>query len=197
MVGRKGLNKNIILEAAEILLTEKGYDNLSLRDIAASLGVKPASLYNHIKGYDEIRMHIAIKASQKAGDILKKAVLNKSPDEAFVSGAIAYREFALNNPELYKAFVRKPELKNEEVMKAGFESFLPMRDIIMSYGISKRDMLHFIRGLRSMMHGFIELSNNGYMQRGNISRDESYEVIVKNYLKVLKEISLKNGEQAL
>lgn len=185
---KKGLSKEYITEVATELLEEKGYDKFSLREIAARLGVKPASLYNHISGLDEINMNIAIRASEIAGGMLKKAAEGKNPDDAFIDCAIAYRQFALENPELYKAYIRKPKLKNSEVMNAGFESFAPIRDIVLSYGLKKEDTLNFIRGLRAVMCGFIELSNNGYMQKGNVSKDTSYEVIIRTYLKVLKEM---------
>lgn len=187
-MAKKGLNKTMILKTAEKLLEEKGFENFSLREIAAKLDVKPASLYNHIKGFDEIHTEIAITASEKMGEALKEAMADKLPDEAFIAGAKAYRDFALNNPELYKVYIGKPQLHNEEVMKAGFDSFSPLRDVILGYGLSRTDALNFIRGLRSMMCGFIELTNNGYMQRGKISKDESYAAIVKAYLNVLKEL---------
>jgi len=187
-MAKKGINKGLILETAEKLLEEKGYEQFSLREIAAKLGVKPSSLYNHIKGFDEIRAEIAITASKKMGEALKKATEDKLPDEAFIAGAKAYREFALNYPELYKVYMRKPQLHNEDVMNSGFESFVPIRNIVLSYGLSGTAALNFIRALRSMMCGFMELTNNGYMQKGKISKDESYDAIVKAYLNVLKEL---------
>lgn len=46
---KKGLSSEIIYKAATNLVIERGYDNFSLRELAARLDVKPASLYSHVK----------------------------------------------------------------------------------------------------------------------------------------------------
>ena len=179
-MAKKGINREIIFEEAKSLIEEKGYDKFSLRELAIQLDVKPASLYSHIKGIEEI----AAKSMEEA---IKKAVCGKTSDEAFVSGINAYRDFAMKNPELYKAFIHMPSLNDERIMHTGFKSFLPLVEIIKEYNLSKEDTLNYIRALRAMMHVFIELTNNGFMQRGNVSQDESYNEIIRGYLEVLKE----------
>ncbi len=42
--------KELILEKAFTLFAERGYHAVSVRDIAASVGIKDASLYNHFSG---------------------------------------------------------------------------------------------------------------------------------------------------
>ena len=188
-MAKRGLDSGQIFDEAEKLVTEKGYDNFSVRELASRLGVKPASLYNHINGLEEINVEIALRSASKMGTAIQNAVAGKSPDEAFIDGTRAYRKFAIENPELYKAFVRRPLLNDETALRAGFQSFSPLRDIVMSYGLNEKDSLNYIRGLRSVMHGFIELTNNGFMQRGDISQDESYDEIMANYLAALKSKS--------
>ena len=46
--------KEIILEAAAKLFRKKGYAATSVQDIADAVGIKAASLYNHIKSKQEI-----------------------------------------------------------------------------------------------------------------------------------------------
>ena len=45
--------EKIILESLK-LFSSKGYDGVSMREIAAAVGIKGASLYNHFKGKEEI-----------------------------------------------------------------------------------------------------------------------------------------------
>jgi len=192
-MAKRGINREQIMDMAQQMVEEKGYENFSLRELAARLEIKPASLYNHIKGLDEIYIEIALRSAHKLNEVLKAAVDGKAPDDAFMAGTRAYREFALSNPELYKAFVRMPLLNDETVRHAGIQSFLPLRELIISYGTSKYNSINFSRALRSAMHGFIELTNNGFMQRGDITQDESYDEMMKNYLNVLK--SYKDRER--
>lgn len=45
--------KKIIFESLK-LFSSKGYDGVSMREIAAAVGIKGASLYNHFKGKEDI-----------------------------------------------------------------------------------------------------------------------------------------------
>ena len=53
-MARKGLNTDRIVEAAAELIAEKGFDQFSLRELSDRLGVKTASLYNHISSLSEL-----------------------------------------------------------------------------------------------------------------------------------------------
>lgn len=183
---KRGLSSQQIFDEAVKLVQEKGYESFSLRELAARLEVKPASLYNHIQGLDEINIAIALYSADTMKAMISNAVSGKSPDAAFMAGTKAYRTFALDNPELYKAFVRMPLLNDKAVMHVAYRSFQPLREVIKGYGLSKRDTLNFVRALRSVMHGFIELTNNGFMQKADVTQEDSYEEIMNNYLLFLK-----------
>jgi len=42
--------KRKIFDTAVLLFSENGYGNVSMRDIASSIGIQPASIYNHFTG---------------------------------------------------------------------------------------------------------------------------------------------------
>lgn len=46
--------KQRIIEESLNLFAEKGYEGVSMREIAAAVGIKGASIYNHFKGKDNI-----------------------------------------------------------------------------------------------------------------------------------------------
>ena len=48
-----------ILDAATALFYEKGYHGTSIREVAAAVGIKPASLYNHYPGKEDLLFVIA------------------------------------------------------------------------------------------------------------------------------------------
>ena len=62
-MNKKGLTSEEITKAASQMIAEVGYANFSLRDLAARLGVRPSSLYNHITGIGEINTAVAVDAS--------------------------------------------------------------------------------------------------------------------------------------
>lgn len=42
-----------VLQAAEVLFSARGYDSVTLRDVAETLGIRQASLYHHVPGGKE------------------------------------------------------------------------------------------------------------------------------------------------
>lgn len=188
-MSKKGLTHEMIINTALELINEHGYDQFSLRELALKLNVKPASLYNHVHGLNEINIEVAFRVSQKLNTLLSHAIDGKDKDQAFMDAVKVYRQFALDYPGEYAALIKMPKSNDENIIHAGLESFAPLRNLIKSYHASHDDTIHFIRALRSTMHGFVELTHNGFMQRGSISRDESYEIVMKNYLKKLKEMA--------
>ena len=50
------IRKKEIIKVASQLFKDKGYNAVSMRDIALALGIKAASLYNHIEGKKNLPM---------------------------------------------------------------------------------------------------------------------------------------------
>lgn len=57
--------KEEIIAAASHLFYEKGFQAISMRDIASAMNMKAASLYNHIKSKQEILSVIILKVAEK------------------------------------------------------------------------------------------------------------------------------------
>ena len=61
-----------IISVASILFKEKGYSAVTMRDIAKVMGIKAASLYNHIQNKEEILTFIIISLAEEFIDGLEK-----------------------------------------------------------------------------------------------------------------------------
>lgn len=57
--------KQEIITVASNLFKEKGYSAVTMRDIAKAMGIKAASLYNHIKNKEEILTFIIISLAEE------------------------------------------------------------------------------------------------------------------------------------
>lgn len=67
--------KETILTEALTLFADRGFDGVSMRDIAAAVGIKAASLYNHYKSKEDIFNSIIDEMSKRyEGAILKMQV---------------------------------------------------------------------------------------------------------------------------
>ncbi len=62
---KKETRKQEIIKAAALLFKEKGYSAVTMRDIAQHLGIKAASLYNHIKAKQEILTSIIVSLAEE------------------------------------------------------------------------------------------------------------------------------------
>ena len=66
--------KQNIFDVSVKLFSEKGYDAVSLREIAAEVGITNAAIYNHFSSKESILTDIFAAFKQKLdGYILKKA----------------------------------------------------------------------------------------------------------------------------
>ena len=68
--------KEEIIKVAAALFKEKGYSAVTMRDIATDMGMKAASLYNHISSKQHILREIIIKIAEEftSGlDVIKKS----------------------------------------------------------------------------------------------------------------------------
>jgi TetR/AcrR family transcriptional regulator, cholesterol catabolism regulator len=62
---KNSTKKEIIIEKAAKLFREKGFGAASMRDIAETVGVEAASLYNHIQSKSEILQAICFKIANE------------------------------------------------------------------------------------------------------------------------------------
>ena len=195
---KKGLTGEEITRAASQMIAEVGYANFSLRDLAARLGVRPSSLYNHVDGIGEINMAVALDASIQMNRRLEEATKALSFEDAFLKGLAEYRAFASENPEIYKTLFRLPERKSDEELlrRAALYAISPLRAICLNFQLEDADMIHFMRCLRSALHGFVTLTSEGFLLRGGVPRDESFEVLSRMLLNTLLELSQKSRQLA-
>jgi len=60
---KNSTKKDVIIEKASKLFREKGFGAASMRDLAETVGVEAASLYNHIRSKSEILQAICFKVA--------------------------------------------------------------------------------------------------------------------------------------
>jgi AcrR family transcriptional regulator len=62
---RKASKKEFILQKAAIMFREKGFSATSMRDLAETVGIEAASLYNHITSKSEILQEIIFRIANE------------------------------------------------------------------------------------------------------------------------------------
>ena len=91
--------KEEIINTAAKLFKEKGYSAVTMRDIAKSMGIKAASLYNHINSKQEILSNIIITLAEeftKGMDIIMNS--NNNSIENLINIVNLHVKITTNNP---------------------------------------------------------------------------------------------------
>ena len=82
-------------------VTRDGLTGLSLRSVAATLGLAPNALYRYFADRAALEAALAEESQRRLFGVLQKAVGKKSPEAAIRSLAQAYLRFARDEPHLF------------------------------------------------------------------------------------------------
>jgi AcrR family transcriptional regulator len=104
--GEAGMNtRDRILHIAIDLFAEKGYDAVSMREIAAAVGIKAASLYKHYTGKEEILECVF--------DTYREMMERSNEfDESFLAEVevLSLRDFLTASFQAFKDMILSPEM---------------------------------------------------------------------------------------
>ena len=101
-----------IREAAAALFYKHGYEATALRSVAAEVGIKVGSLYNHMGSKEELLLDIMVSVMDKITPLVESAVANAGPDPiARLEAAIdAHLRFHAQNAR--ETFIGNSELRS-------------------------------------------------------------------------------------
>ena len=186
-MARKGLSKDIIIEAAIELIQEIGYHGFSMRLLADKLEVKPSSLYNHFKNLEYLTIAVGLRIYETFDDIQEKAINDsKNRQEAVMNLALAYRRFAFENPELYKVTRLLPKIDNAIKPDIVRKWIKPMKHVMSLYNISEEDQMHWQRIYRATITGFVNGEKAGLFVLMPVSTEESFRMGIMNIIVALE-----------
>lgn len=185
MAPRPGLSRGLIVRTAADLLDEADGREVTLSQIAAALGVRTPSLYNHIDGQDDLRRGLAVFAVRELGARIARAAIGRTGEDAILAIGHAYRQFAHEHPRLYQASLRAPDPDHQALIDASEEILDVLRLVLEPYQLSPEDQIHAIRGLRSLMHGFVSLELAGGFGLP-VDVDESYHRLLTAFIRGLQ-----------
>lgn len=99
-----------IVQTGRRILEAEGLDRLTMQRVAAEVGVRPPSLYKHVRNRAHLIHLINSAVARELADVLDASLGHASPAEDLAAMADAYRAFAHEQPEAYGLlFARVPE----------------------------------------------------------------------------------------
>ena len=191
---RAGLTPEIITEAAIHLIEKNGYRNFSMRELASSLDVRAASLYNHIGSMDELLAEVGAYAVGALNEAQFRAIEGLNGDDAIRALSQAYRAFAKARPELYAVVMSLFKSNKAIIERAGMVIAEPFMRALSAYPLSEAERAHWQRVLRSILHGFLSQEEAGYFNHYPIDEEQSFAIGVQCYIDGLRAyISNRKG----
>lgn len=182
----KGLTEERIIDTAAALIKQKGYGNFSLHSLAAELGVKTASLYNHIPSLQKLTAKVGERVLLQLKQRIRKDTDGKSGTDAIQALADGYRGFALENPELYHLILLIPELGDDDFSNAGRTLMADLYQLLSPFCPSREEQVHVGRMIRSTMHGFISMEQAGFFKTP-YDAESSYRYITQAFVHMLED----------
>ncbi|MGW7318622.1 WHG domain-containing protein [Streptomyces sp. NPDC054854] len=158
---RAGLSPGVLTLAAAGMADEEGLDKVTLSALARRFGVKDASLYAHVRSLRDLRVRVALLASEEMTDLIAAAVAGRSGKDALVGFADAYRAYALEHPGRYAATQMRFDPDEVAGSKGLARSVELTYGMLRGYGLTEPDLTDAARLLRSTFHGYVHLELSG------------------------------------
>lgn len=194
MLPRAGLSRERIVQTAAELYDQAGGQDVPLKAIAETLGVRPPSLYNHIAGQEELLQELAVHGVRELERIISRAAIGKSGDDAVMAVANSYRAFAHQHPGLYQLTQRAPVGSDLALQAASSDVLQVLHLILQKYGLSETGEINAIRALRSLVHGFVSLELSGGFGLP-VDIDTSFQSLVDMFIRGLRGLKWNAAEQ--
>ena len=115
--------RSLILDAALRIFREKGYEGVSIRNIAEAIEYSPATIYLYYKDKSEIFFALQFEAAALKRDHLLPAALVENPWDRLIEFGRRYIDFGMKHPDLYDLLfitrIPMESIENQDCWKLG------------------------------------------------------------------------------
>ena len=171
---KKASKKELILRKAAAMFREKGFAATSMRDLAESVGIEAASLYNHIRSKNEILEAICFDVANRFNTNMEIIEASQQKSIARIDELLRFhiRQMIENYEEVYVSdrewkHLEEPYLSNFQNQRRNYRRKLAS---IIEDGIQKNEIrridaptavliiLHAVSGIESWHRSKVKIS---------------------------------------
>jgi AcrR family transcriptional regulator len=157
------------VSAAMELLEESGETALSLRAVARRAGVSPAAPYRHYADREALVSAVAAVGYRQLAERLAEAHPSPSTTEQLTSVAVAYVQFALERPALFRIMFGEPcGRDSNERIAATTAVALYLREIVVRT-FPQADTEALATAIWALVHGLASLHLEGKLDASDPS----------------------------
>ena len=159
-MARADIYKGVIIRKAAELANEIGLEKVTLKLLASNLNIKPPSLYNHIKGLEDLQKEVMLYGWRQLEERVIEAAICITGYDALESMGRTFYKYAIENPGIFNAMLWYNKFQSEEMQDATKRIFSVIYKIFSTLNISQENCDHLIRTYRAFLEGYVLLVNN-------------------------------------
>jgi len=151
------LSREDIVEAAVTIVQAGGYEEMSIRSLAADLGVAPMSLYRHIRDKDDLLNEVV---GRLLAEVWRPAVSEANWQEWITEAAANLRQFLVTQPAALHVYLTHPV-----IAPAAIERMDAMMGVLRKTGLDEATARSAYGALHTYTIGFaaLEASRAGWV----------------------------------
>jgi AcrR family transcriptional regulator len=185
-----------ILETAQQIFIEEGFEKASIRAIADRIEYSPATIYLYFKDKNELFFSVHELGFEKLIEEMTNAIEGiTDPVEELRARGFAYMKFAFQNPEMYDLmFIQNApmeSMKDSDIWVCGHKCFALLFETIqrcLDTNSIRINNLHIaVMSIWSFMHGLVSLKiRNRFQKFEGVDVDELMKSSVEQMIQLLK-----------
>ena len=184
---RIGLDLPTVVQAAIEMANNEGIEAVTIAALAQKLHIRPPSLYNHINGLPELRRQLALAGIERMLEQFSTALHGKSGEDAIRTFCSEYVSFARTHTGLYDA-VQRAAAPDDTILQEASKRIVQLAvDALKDFGLEGDDVIHAVRVIRSMLHGFATLERQGGFGLP-LELEHTFHLLVSTYIEGIRSI---------
>ncbi len=199
-----------IIATALSLIIDEGFSNLSMRKIAARLGITATTIYNYVASKDELNLMIRMKGFEILYRSMAQSPGEKTPENDLIARLAAmiraYATFGITWPDYYDLMFSLPTPKYTDYIGTDIEetarleketslrSFAIVKNEIDTYTASRgltvdeETVSYLIIKIWSDLHGIISIFNSRVLYEVNPESRRIFDRRIDDCVETVKEI---------
>ena len=163
MARKVGIDRDQVLAAALEVLDDEGRpESVTLRAVAARIGIRTQSLYAHVDGAAGLRRELALRTLDELATVVTQAAVGRSGREAVEAMVRARLDYAMAQPGRFAAAIYPPG-QDAELNAAIDAVSRPLSVVLDLCGIAFEDQVHWNRIAMAAVYGFALMSRDGQL----------------------------------
>lgn len=192
-MARADIDKSMIIRKAAELANEIGLDRVTLKLLASNLNIKPPSLYNHIKGLEDLQKEVMLYGWKQLEERVVEAAVCVTGYDALEAMGRTFYKYATENPGIFNAMLWYNKFQSDETQNATRRIFSVIYKIFSTLNISQENCDHLIRTYRAFLEGYILLVNNNAFGHP-LSIEDSFEISLQVLIAGTKTFECKEND---